>query len=199
MRKPPNLWKRSPFLIVGTAFHEAGHVVAALILGVRVVRVSIYPSGQAVGICTFVPPDCYFYPSPWQEADMAQRCIIMSYAGLLAHRIVDPACSENRGLMDEILIHGFAQTHCGFHDPKTRSVMGYDEFLEGLRYRAECLVLAHRAGISLLAAEILRKKKMLNDEIELWARRHRLPAIKPPPVDLSAVSADYRRMLGNRS
>jgi ATP-dependent Zn protease len=61
-----------------TAFHEAGHAVAALALDRPVVRVSILPDRDSLGICAF--GKAVFRPSE----DWLEREVLISLAGLAA-------------------------------------------------------------------------------------------------------------------
>src|SRR5262245_20653058 len=61
-----------------TAYHEAGHAVAALALDRPVVRVSIRPDRDSLGICAF--GKAVFRPSE----DWLEREVLISLAGLAA-------------------------------------------------------------------------------------------------------------------
>ena len=61
-----------------TAFHEAGHAVAALALDRPVVRVSIRPDRDALGICAF--GKAVFRPSK----DWLEREVLIALAGMAA-------------------------------------------------------------------------------------------------------------------
>jgi hypothetical protein len=61
-----------------TAYHEAGHAVAALALGRPVDRVSIRPDRDKLGVCAFRKP--VFRPSE----DWVEREMLISLAGIAA-------------------------------------------------------------------------------------------------------------------
>jgi len=61
-----------------TAFHEAGHAVAALVLDRPVVKVSIQPDRDRLGICAF--GKAVFRPSQ----DWLEREILIALAGMAA-------------------------------------------------------------------------------------------------------------------
>src|SRR5947209_7847277 len=63
-----------------TAYHEAGHAVAALALGRPVHRVSILPDREHLGWCAF--GKSVFRPSE----DWLEREILISLAGIAAER-----------------------------------------------------------------------------------------------------------------
>jgi hypothetical protein len=67
-----------PLTDEATAYHEAGHAVAALALGRPVDRVSIRPDRDKVGVCAFRKP--VFRPSE----DWVEREMLIALAGIAA-------------------------------------------------------------------------------------------------------------------
>lgn len=63
---------------VATAYHEAGHAVAALALGRPVVKVSIRPDRDRLGICAF--GKAVFRPTQ----DWLEREVLIALAGMAA-------------------------------------------------------------------------------------------------------------------
>jgi ATP-dependent Zn protease len=67
-----------------TAFHEAGHAVAAYALGRAFTRVSIRPNGHTSGRCSFRPPGDWFRPDIRIDSSTRnglEERIIISLAG----------------------------------------------------------------------------------------------------------------------
>jgi hypothetical protein len=67
-----------------TAHHEAGHAVAAYVLGRAFTRVSIRPDGETLGRCSFRPPGDWFRPDERIDGLTRRRIeerIMISLAG----------------------------------------------------------------------------------------------------------------------
>jgi ATP-dependent Zn protease len=154
-----------------TAFHEAGHVVVSLALGVHVKSVTIQASEDAYGRC--IHPSIYNYEAHTrrERRALARDCILVCYAGLPAQRLVDPSLRPNGCDQDEKDAAEISRRFEVF--PRSLKCVGDDThraFLDRLRQESARLVKRHKEAIRLLAEELLRRTTMSTNEIEQWAR-----------------------------
>jgi hypothetical protein len=180
--------KRSPFHVIDAAFHEAGHVIAALALGIHIVRVSVLSSGSVLGSCRVIPPAGHEYGGQRLQRATAQKYVVMAYAGPIAERMVKPSAGVGTDSA-EVFAHELAVLFGIYGGPGAPdNEEDYLALMNALRREAEQLIARHRQGVALLAAELLRVESMSGAEVEAWARRNYLPAAYVPAVDLCRVS-----------
>jgi ATP-dependent Zn protease len=90
-----------------TAYHEAGHAVAALALDRPVVKVSIQPDRDRLGICFFGKP--VFRPSQ----DWLEREILIALAGMAAEARHTGQYDHEAASRDLRYAHGLALQRAG--------------------------------------------------------------------------------------
>lgn len=180
---------RSPFRVIYSAFHEAGHAIAALVLGIRIVRVTVTSSRDAVGSCEVILPDRHVYGGQRQQRAMARACVVMTYAGLVGENMVNPSL-RREAAWDEVRAHELALAYEIYGEPVgPDNEDSYLVLMDDLQRQAELLIARHRQGVALLAAELLRLESISGTELEAWARRNYPPATRASPVDRRRVSA----------
>lgn len=157
---------RSAADLAATAHHEAGHAVILVVLGIPVTEVSIVDRGDAHGTCGH-PSPYNMYASPRDIRRAARDCILVSYAGVPAQRLVDPNPHDRHGDDDDVSAYRVSREYQVF--PRVMQYDGDDyhlAFLERLRRESARLVRRHAAAIRHLAKVLLDRKMMTGDEVE---------------------------------
>lgn len=149
----------------GTAYHEAGHAVALLVQGLHVEQVSIRAEDDYNGSC--VQPSLLMYnvTSKRERKALARRCIISSYAGIEAERLIDPDAPEWHGQWDFQNAFEISREYVVL--PRACAHVGddlHDAFLLRLRREARGLVGRHRPLIDRLATALLRARTLTGDQ-----------------------------------
>jgi ATP-dependent Zn protease len=138
-----------------TAYHEAGHAVAALALGRPVHRVSVLPDGQFLGLCRFGKG--VFRPSE----DWLEREILIALGGIAAEAIHTGDYAWDGAARDRQYVHGLAVQRAGERQAERleRRMLAKAEHLLGQA--------GHWRAVELIAAEL-----MLRGVISGRAARH---------------------------
>ncbi len=89
---------------VATAYHEAGHAVAALALDRPVLKVSIRPERDRLGICAFGKP--VMRPSE----DWLEREMLIALAGMAAEARYTGSYDRESATRDLRYVHGLAHS-----------------------------------------------------------------------------------------
>jgi ATP-dependent Zn protease len=157
-----------------TAFHEAGHAVAAVVQGLHVVSVSVVETRNYVGVC-LEPTALGYQFENWNERrQIARACIIGSYAGLAAERLVDPDAPDLHGQNDEV---DAMQTSTDYVvlPPSCRSIgdEAHLAYLSRLREKARWLVRKHRDTIGDVAAALLKHGTLDGARVEEIVQRRK--------------------------
>lgn len=155
--------------LLGTAYHEAGHAVVSLYLGLPIYEVTIVKQGDANGSVT--------HPSPlmldlgWavgrERRKAARQMILGCYAGLHAERLL--ACdapgfhgaADDENAFDLSREYRVTPRHCGFIGDEYHAA-----YLERLRKESGRLVRALRVPIEKLAKELMRRKTVRHEDVE---------------------------------
>lgn len=135
----------SPLFI---AHHEAGHAVAALALGVRIVSASIAAEGRSCGRVITAPT-----PSELQALGRGDDAAVIAFAGPTSsdcrHSGREPANFFGGGSTDDLL-HARA--------------LGIDH--AGNQARAQQIVDEHGAAIDRIVGALLERGTLSGDEVE---------------------------------
>ena len=128
-----------------TAYHEAGHAVAALALGRPVHRVSVLPDGQFLGLCRFGKG--VFRPSE----DWLEREILIALGGLAAEALHTGDYAWDGAARDRQYVHGLAVQRAGERQAERleRRMLAKAEHLLGQE--------GHWRAVELIAAELMRR------------------------------------------
>jgi hypothetical protein len=144
-----------------TCWHEAGHAVAALVQGLTFNEVNVAREGDQNGYC--IQPSLLMYDvsSKRERRARARGCIIVSYAGIEAERLLDPDAPQWHG--DADFQNAFETSRDYEVLPRGASFVG-DEihiaYLDRLRRQARRLVTQHQATIQRLAEALSVNRRM---------------------------------------
>jgi hypothetical protein len=157
-----------------TAYHEAGHVVAAVLIGRGVEWVTIVPNMEVVAMGETKYRDTL----DTTDRDVVDRHAVVSFAGPLAEARVEVAPTEIEWEEDD----DFAYAACfiaGITDPAAFLVhcepgdlraairkAGVEERMRGLVKRAECLVEEHWSQIETVAHALIKTGRLEREEVE---------------------------------
>ena len=104
--------------------------------------------------------------APFRERrSIARQMILGCYAGLHAQRLVDPEPHPGHGMDDEGIAFKLSREYLVL--PRYYSAIGDEEhrnYLGRLRNEAQRLVSRLRTPISVLAAELLKRRRMSGDQ-----------------------------------
>ena len=128
-----------------TAYHEAGHAVAALALDRPVIKVSIRPDRDRLGICAFGKP--VVRPSE----DWLEREMLIALAGMAAEARYTGIHDRESATRDLRYVHRLALQRAGNERQAERLQRRLLAKVENLLDRA-----ANRTAIERLAEELLR-------------------------------------------
>ena len=155
----------------GTAYHEAGHAVVSLVLGLIVERVSIIAGDDSEGRCT--GPSVLACHSSGRKAQRvtARANIVACFAGMPAQRLVDPQAPDYHGEQDDE--DAFELSRQFEVLPRGCSHVGDDrhwEFLNKLRTEAARCVRRNKQAIAALAQALLIQSELAGDAVERIVR-----------------------------
>jgi ATP-dependent Zn protease len=149
------------------AYHEAGHAVVGIALGLAVKHVEIGREGTSLGRCLAPTPLGYHAASRREQRSIARDEILATYAGLAAERLIDPDAPDYHGADDDE--YAFDLSRQFEVMPRRCSYVGddaHDAYLARLRREAGRLVLRHRSAIAALAETLLQRKRLEGPEVE---------------------------------
>jgi hypothetical protein len=169
-----------------TAYHEAGHAVANVALGLAINKVSIIPGEDHhgldyTGICVSPGVLDYHYPSAGvvrEQRAVARAHIVACYAGMAAQRLVDPHRPDEHAAGDEENAMELSRLFGVF--PRGCSRVGDEahlRYLDKLRAEARRLVRKHWRAVAELAEELLQCEVLSGPEAEKIIR----PLLNSPP------------------
>lgn len=158
--------RRSREQLLATAYHEAGHAVVNLHFRLPIEEVSIIRKGDRLGVMVHLRPEMLEVPRR-EYRTIARQIILGCYAGLHAQRLVDPEPHPDHGKDDVRDACQLSREYLVL--PRRYSAIGDDEhmaFLERLNRQARNLVRQLRKPISVLAARLLKRRRMSGKECE---------------------------------
>jgi ATP-dependent Zn protease len=150
---------------VRKAYHEAGHAVACLVQGLGFQGVSIGTEGETADYSLHPSPLDYHFSTCREHRSIARRCIVVSYAGIEAERLVEAGESED-GHTD--LCRAFEVSRLYEVFPKYMNCVGDEAhvaYLKRLRAEARRLVKQHRGAIGRLAQALLNGAATTDDQV----------------------------------
>lgn len=153
--------KRSAKELRATAYHEAGHAVITVALGLTINKVSIVPGEGYSGVCREPGVLGYESSSRRDRRSIARAAIVGSYAGMHAQRLVDPGAPDFHGEGDEADAFELSRMFEVF--PRKIGWVGDEQhlaFLDRLRVEARRLVRKHRHAIDKLAELLLQRQEL---------------------------------------
>jgi ATP-dependent Zn protease len=145
----------------GTAYHEAGHAVVQLYLGLPIVDVTIVPDRDegSLGHMTHPPPLRLDIPATRLARRQAARDMMIGcYAGVAAQQLVDPSPAPFHGEDDSASASWLAREYGVRTDPVR------------LRREARRLVRQLSRYIDCLATALLKRPTLTEDEVKQLLR-----------------------------
>lgn len=174
-----------------TATHEAGHAVAAVVLGMPLVEVDIRTHKDSFGRSALGVTTCsdrFNHDATDRVAEALPR-IIQALAGLLAERLVNPRVSESKGHETDVEAAWHLATIAripvvfasGIRQPPDPSEINRNlpeiELLIDKATEAACeLVNDYEAAINIVAARLLQKRCLSSKEVNEVVRLHPSPS-----------------------
>ena len=144
-----------------TAYHEAGHCIAALTQQLRFDHVTIKKDKDSRG--SIVHPNVLGYEHSGQRErrSIARACIIVSYAGLEAEKLFNPAANES--LSGDDCANAFSVSREYGVTPRHCDYIGDDAhvaYLHRLRSEARRLVQRNWWAVKALARALLQRQTL---------------------------------------
>jgi ATP-dependent Zn protease len=161
--KRQKLRRLTPAQAAATAYHEAGHAVAALCLHLPIKHVTIVPENDTHGHIQIRPP---FRRSDNPEFDRSDRLrlkletyAIFCLAGLEAQRKFRPSSARSyHWHQDYVHVLDYLDSFAEDNDE-------VQVWLRLLRIRARNLIATHWALVEALAAALMERKRLSGDEV----------------------------------
>ena len=161
-----------PSALMATAYHEAGHAVANIVLGFEVTHCTIVPKDDTVGHVEHPHPIWKYGLSVRRErTTWGRRAIVTCYAGLAAehHFCGTPFRFDEGGKHKAWADHAEAfELLCKFVHVRGDAVVDVDAFYAALRpfqRAARELVGQQRTAIERLAQRLLSQATLTEDEV----------------------------------
>jgi ATP-dependent Zn protease len=157
---------------MATAYHEAGHAVANIVLGFEVTHCTIVPKDDTVGHVEHPHPIWKYGLSVRRERTAwGRRAIVTCYAGLAAeHHFCGTPFSFDDGVRHRAWAdHAEAsELLCKFVHVRGGAVVDVDAFhaaLQPFQHEALQLVRQQRTAIERLAQRLLSQPTLTEDEV----------------------------------
>jgi hypothetical protein len=187
-RGPPQNHTPSPEVDLGmvhlVALHEAGHAVAACVLGIPLVRVDIIPNTWPDGKQTLGFTECPIQlelvgaTEEYLMPHLIQAVAGSMGEGLAANFANCPTVSDPAGWTQDmetarlILVNAFCQHECGpdgvFFIP-LEEIQRKTDYMNGVKFKAiegaESLIKEHAAAVLHTAGELIVRKSLTGSEV----------------------------------
>lgn len=144
------------------ALHEAGHAVAAVVLGFEVRSILIEgpessgPGHRIYGVVGETNSSASDVSTSEPDADLRRRCAVVGMAGRAARRLKHPDAEHDAD-------------HLELHDrEQVTALLGGDEELDAVSREAAELIEAHRGSVEALVSQLIAKQlpiKLLGHEV----------------------------------
>ena len=144
------------------SFHESGHAVVAILLGIPIDGVGLSPGEHRGGWLKFTSLDCQ------QDA-----VVIAGKAGRIAECFFDSSASHKPRSQDEKIIWLTVAGRMGSLSPEFQ-----EDYFRCAELEAERLVAKHWGTIAALAAELILKRTLTGEAATAFVKQ-RLPARQP--------------------
>ncbi len=148
-----------------TAFHEAGHAVASIGLGLSFEYVTIVPDGDSLGSMLHPGVMGYHSQSKTDQKKLARDLMLACYAGFQAEKRYISDANEDLAEADYDNAFFLSRTYQVF--PRSMNFVGDDfhhAFLDRLKREAGKLVLTHWSAIETIAKALLEKQTLSFEE-----------------------------------
>jgi hypothetical protein len=160
-----NEMKKSNIPIEFTAYHEAGHAVVAIHLGLARQNITIKPDKDYLGCVTGPNPRFgYDVSSKRQRNSIFRDEIISLYAGAEAEKIMNPNFDATMSADDDNqafdLLRNYPVRGCSFVGDDV-----YLAYLEKLRREARRVVRQLWPAIEIIAQELQRRGELNSEEV----------------------------------
>ena len=158
--------------IESTAYHEAGHAVAAIVQDLVIVSVTIEPDEDSLGSCIGPGVFGYEYAGDRERKRIARDCILVSYAGLQAEKHFNPEAEEWRSDNDEENAFNMSREFSVL--PRGCNYVGDElhcKYLTRLQRKAHRLIIRHWQSVDAVAKAILKDKTLFHDQIKKIIRQ----------------------------
>jgi hypothetical protein len=166
-----------------TPVHEAGHAVAAAILGCPIKEVNIIPEGDTLGVCCFEAEPCLY------SAERIERDLIIIYAAWEAHEAytgeLGPLGTHTKDMQDAAYLFMLWDENVGFelpeqfrhwtedYDPTYEEQVALNRILvlqeiehKGVLFeRAKSLVRENWPKVEAVAAALLKDRKLSGERV----------------------------------
>ena len=147
----------APSFRVSSAFHESGHAVIAILLGVAVDAVELLPEGSN---------PCGKFRFGAVRQDQADLVAIIAKSGLIAELVFNPSASRSPRRQDERIAMRACRGRLDTLFPASRA-----RFMRNAELQALQLVAAHLPVIAALAQQLLAKGKLSGQEVTDFVRQ----------------------------
>jgi ATP-dependent Zn protease len=152
---------KNPDKLRAIAYHEAGHAVITVVLGLTVHNVTIVPNGDDLGACWKPGMLGYRTANRRELRSLARDHIICLYAGMHAERLVDLNAPDFHGESDEMTAFDLSKRYEVF--PRVLEFVGDENhlaYLSSLRAESRRLVRRHQKVIQKVAQALLVQREL---------------------------------------
>ena len=150
-----------------TAYHEAGHAVANIALGLHTTRVSIVNEGGDFGRCFSPGSAGYHFKNQREFRRIGRDQIVATYAGWEAEVRYSPDANQewSQRDFDSVIEHS---RECAVFPRSCKNAgdEAHMKFLRRLQLEAKKLVRDHWAKIEIVAKALLERNELTGAEVE---------------------------------
>lgn len=160
--------------LISTAYHEAGHAVAAISKDIPVTEVSIVEKEDIWGGCLHACVMGFDYQGERKRRQIARDCIIVCYAGFQSEILFNPDADKSQSEEDDSNAFDLSRQWCVF--PRSCRCVGDDahwNYLHQLERQAHRLVKQYWPAIVAVAEELLSHKTLTGEQVSIFSETHR--------------------------